>query len=214
MIEGMKKAGGIPRATAYCDMKDCDRQEVVACAYHRSPRNPGQSFPDEKQVHAKLQGQGWAIVKGKLHCPSCEAKRKVVPMKKPETATPEMTKRERIQIVSMLSECYDLDAERYTSGDTDETVAEILKVRPGFVAQVREEMFGPAGGNEDMDALEAAIADMLKEMQGIAGDCKNMIADAQAAMASNEKKLAEVKGLKADLEKIKKAVGPRVMRRA
>ena len=211
MIEGMKKAGGTPRATAYCDMADCDRQEVVACAYHRSPRNNGQSFPDEKQVHAKLQGQGWALVKGKLHCPSCEAKRKVVPMKKP---APEMTKRERIQIVSMLSECYDLDAERYTSGDTDETVAEVLKVRPGFVAQVREEMFGPAGGNEDMAALEIAISNMLNEMQGIAGDCKNMIADAQTAMASNEKKLAEVKALKADLEKIKKAVGPRVMRRA
>lgn len=215
------KGGRHGKAKIICD--DCGKEDCVPCAYVGvgGARNENQR-PNESQARAKALQLGWAYVKNKLRCPTCEAKRKVIPMKQPtKTEAPEPTKKERIQIFAMLADVYDVDAGRYAQGDTDETVADVLGVRPGFVAQIREAEFGPDGGNEDIDALAAKIDDMLREMKGIKGDCEAIIKDAQSiidnanfAFDSNKKKLAEVTALKADLEKIKKAVGPRILKAA
>ena len=91
----------------------------------------------------------------------------------------------------------------------------------GWVSQIREAEFGPDGGNEDIESLASKIDDMIKEMEGIKGDCvaiqkdaESIIKMAKAAMASNDKKLAEVSTMKADLERIKKAVGTRTLKAA
>jgi len=208
MIEGKKPNGGAPHATAHCDTPECSRHEVVACAYHRNGTNGsgGIQQPDEAQIHSKLTKQGWSFIKGKLRCPACEAKRKVVPMK-PATIAPEPTKRERIQIISMLAEVYDLEALMYTGGDTDETVAEVLGVRPGFVSIVRDAEFGPAGGNEDMAALKI-------ELEAAIIDAEKRVIEAEAKAKSAEAAIAVMHGLRERLGKIEKAVGKRVMKRA
>jgi len=209
MIEAIPHKGGAGRAKIVCD--DCGRDEVIPCSYVGSANaSSGNARPNESQARAKALQMKWSFIKGKLRCPSCDAKRKVVPMKPATpatTATPEPTKRERIQIISMLSECYDLDAERYTGGDTDETVADVLGVRPGFVSIIREAEFGPAGVNEDMAALKIELEAAIK-------DAEARVIEVEAKAKSASAAVAVMHGLRERLGKIETAVGKRVMARA
>lgn len=197
---------GVNRANAVCD--DCGRKEPVTCDYSRRADNSW--VPNVGQVKKKITAQGWADVKGKLYCPTCEAKRKVVPMKskqKAEEAPREMTKRQKIEIFTMLADVYDIDGGRYRNGDTDDSVAEVLGVMPGWVAQVREAEFGPDGGNENIEELAQRLAEAESNIKAV-------MESASQQHEAAAKKLAEVSAMRADLEKIKKAVGPRVMARA
>lgn len=197
---------GVHRADAVCD--DCGRAETVACDYRRSTGNIWS--PDEGQVKKKIAAHGWSDVKSKLRCPRCEAKRKIKPMpseKTVDTNPPQMSKRDRISIISMLAEVYDLDAGRYRANDTDETVAEVLETRPGWVSEVREAEFGPAGGNEVMEALEAEAAEQRTSLAALAASVDNQARDIRAATEA-------VKALQDQLARIRKAVGPRVAHKA
>jgi rubredoxin len=213
MIEGIKYTQGQSRAKIICD--DCNRDECVPCAYVTKQIGGGPARPNESQARAKALTMGWTYIKNKLRCPSCEAKRKVVPMKpvKAETQTPEPTKRQRIDIFTMLAECYDIDAGKYRQGDTDDTLAEVLGVRPGWVMLIREAEFGPDGGNEDMESLSlsfdksrAAFRELLEKSEALEKELETIKASAAA-----EKNRWD--GLAAQLSVIRKAVGPRVANR-
>jgi rubredoxin len=220
-VNPIAQMGGVSRAKVDCDL--CERSEVVACEYVKGSHNSDR-VPNESQARAKVMGMGWTYIKNKLRCPACEAKRKVVqmPIKEVKAETPrEPTKRQRIDIFTMLAEVYDIDAGRYMQGDTDDTIAEVLGVMPGWVAKIREADFGPDGGNESIEALSEQIEAMVKEIEGIRGDCRAIHADcksimkaADVAINSAERKLAEVSAMRADLERIKKAVGPRILKQA
>lgn len=200
MIEAIKK-GGAPRARVLCD--ECGHEETVPCAYH----GPN---PDEGQIIKKLSQKGWGFVKGKIYCSVCEAKRKVVPMKKPEPVTEhprEPTRAQKREIMDMLEAVYDTDQERYKSGDTDETVSEVLGVMPGWVAQIREDFFGPDGGNEEIERLSREVATLVNK--------SNEMVKAGMTFEGEIKKLqASATSMSAALEKIKKAVGQRVLTKA
>lgn len=211
MIEGKSPSGGAPSATAHCDMAGCDVTEIVACAYQRGPRS-GQAVPDAGQVHKKLSNQGWSFIKNKLRCPDCEAARKVVPMKSfEELEMPkdlrEPTKTERREIMLMLSEVYDTDQERYRQGDTDDSVAEVLNVMPGWVSEIREDLFGPDGGNEDIESLELKIAEFRAE-------ATKLLDEATKANQAVVRTLEQAKDFQSQLDKIKKAIGPRNVKKA
>ena len=124
-----------------------------------------------------------------------------------KTKAPEPSKRERIQIISMLAEVYDLDAGMYTGGDTDETVASVLGVMPGFVEIVREAEFGPAGGNEDMATLKTQLEAFTIE----ATEKLKASTDANERLI---KFMEQAKEHKVRLDKIEKAVGARILKRA
>lgn len=203
MIEALPKRPGVQMAKAICD--DCGKDEVVSCGYDRD----GQ--PNEGQVVKKLNAQGWAFVKGKMRCMSCEAKRKVVPMKpvsKVEKEQPirEATKAERREIMLMLAEVYDTSQERYRNGDTDDTVADVLSVMPGWVAEMREDFFGPDGGNEDIEALKSEVASAIGANER---DTKALQQVLNKAKGSGD----QLKEILDKLEKIKKAIGPRNMQK-
>jgi len=220
-VNPVSREGGVTRAEVNCDT--CDRSEVVACEYVMGGRR-AERVPNESQARAKVMGMGWTYIKNKLRCPSCEAKRKVIqmPIKEVKTETPrEPTKRQRIEIFTMLADVYDIDAGRYMQGDTDDTIADVLGVMPGWVAKIREAEFGPDGSNQSIEELTQKIDAMVKEIAGIRGDCEAMRKDAQTviaaadvAMTSADRKLAEVSAMKADLDRIKKAVGPRILKQA
>lgn len=199
------KGRGVNRANVICD--DCGRKEPVTCDYDR--KNGGEWLPNEGQAKTKITAHGWTDIKGKLRCPSCEAKRKVVPMKPKEAEKPnrEMTPKEKVQIYAMLAEVYDMDGGGYLNGDTDETVAEVLGVMPGWVANIREADFGPSGGNENIEELAERLAKLEADLPAIIEAAKNVT-------ETGVKRLAEVSAMRADLEKIKAAVGPRVRQRA
>jgi|GEM_PF-955431 len=209
MIEGQKAKGGAPHATAWCDAPDCRRSETVACAYHRG--GSGHAIPDQAQIHTKLTRQGWAFFKGKLRCPSCEAKRKAqgaVTVKKTISKVSEIrkpTKEQKREIIQMLDVAYDTKAERYKGHDTDKAVAESLGsgVMPGWVAEIREDLFGPDGGNSEIENLAADIDKMSAEFDR---ECREF----QALMTT---RIRQKQGeFQKRIDAIKKSVGPRAAR--
>ena len=131
----------------------------------------------------------------------------MTPAKKVEDLPREPTRAQKREIMDMLETAYDVEGERYTGGDTDETVAEVLKVMPGWVAQIREDFFGPAGGNEDMAALKI-------ELQAFSEEATKKL---KACTEANDALIAvmqRAKDYKVRLAKIEDAVGKRVMKRA
>lgn len=188
---------GYPSIRANCDY--CNRSEVIPC-----------SKGAEGRAIKKIQEMGWSVIKKDLRCPKCEAQRKVEnmsPKVKPAAPTRLPTRAQRREIYLMLADCYDCDNERYQRGDTDETLAEVLSVMPGWVAEIREKDFGPDGGNEDIEALTK--------------QCQSFLKDAHALVAKRDKEtdtmaaaIKQVTSISEQLEKIKKSVGPRNLKRA
>jgi hypothetical protein len=164
MIEGSPK-GGRNKARAICD--ECGDAVTVACGYHRNSN--GNWFPDEGQAKTKLRAHKWAVVKNKLLCPACDRKRlqgdekmnkedKVSPIRQP-------TSKQKRLIILALEDAYDDTVKRYRGGATDKTISKELGdgVMPGWVSEIREELFGPAG-NEECDQLRADLLLWRKEM--------------------------------------------------
>ena len=217
MIQAIR-GKGVNRANAVCD--GCGREETVTCDYERTAACDW--TPNEGQITKKLIGQGWAVVKGKLHCPACEAKRKIenrqeAAMKASNvTVAPirEPSREEKRQIMSLLEVSYDAEAGRYKGADTDQTVAAAIGggVMPGWVAEIREEFFGPDGGNGEMDALLAEMRGWVAIWQIEKETAARHLKDAQAALQNCEAKIAEVSGFAKRLDAIRAAVGPKAAR--
>lgn len=162
-ISDVNRTNGAPRVTVTCD--ECGRQEVIPCGYEKSR---GHDYaPNVGQVNAKMMGKGWAVIKGDHHCPSCEAKRKAAAAAKKEATVQDTNvapirqpdgKQKRL-IVMALEDAYDDAAKRYKGKATDRSVAEDIGggIMPGWVASIREELFGPAG-NEEAETIRAEIA--------------------------------------------------------
>ena len=212
MIEEVKGPGA-RRASAVCD--ECGKDEAYACAYIK--RKDGPAVPNEKQVLAKAQKHGWTLISSVLRCPACEAKRKVVPITKPtpaEEAPREPTRAQKRAIIDMLEEVYDTEAERYTGGDTDASVAETLSVMPGWVTQIREDLFGPDGANDDMNRLDARIAQAQKSMLQVEAEATELRGRADDIEKRAKGMADALKDMRRDLHAIKQAVGPAARARA
>lgn len=117
----------------------------------------------------------------------------------------EPTRVQKREIMDLLASAYDTKNERYLSGDTDETIAQELDVMPGWVAQLREEFFGPNGGNEDIDRLAGEVADFLKEARAALAMAEESVKTLTAGVGRAEE-FAE------KLDRIKAAVGPRKLK--
>lgn len=201
---------GHPCMRAICD--ECGRDEVFACL-----------AGDSGRASKKVQQMGWAMVKGTLHCPACERKRKAGNMAKTgsrqvlakKTTTPpppkpgvrQPTREQRREIMGLLEVSYDPDAGRYKGTETDETVADVLGVMPGWVAEIHEGFFGPSGGNEECEALAAEIVSFLTAARA-------QMMEQNAAIGKLGELTEQARGLAERLAKVEKAVGPRVMARA
>jgi len=152
---------GANRAAAVCD--GCSREEVVSCDYDGKA-------PVEGHLHRKVCAHGWALVKGRLLCPACEAARRAGKEKPVEEGMGnaaegaaivqlrEPTRAMRVDIYVALASAYDLDAQRYRGDATDRSVAEAVGggCMPGWVSAVREAEFGPPG-NEEVETIRAEI---------------------------------------------------------
>ena len=209
-IQSLPRTPGAQRALAVCD--DCGHKETIAASYKPAPHKAHVWSLDEGQATRKLHGMGWAYFKKTLRCPECEAKRKAQtkPLVVMETTmeTPrEPTKAQKREIMDLLGSAYDTAAERYTGGETDETVAKVLGVMPGWVAQLRDEFFGPDGGNEDIDAL-------ADEVQGWLKDAQAYVAAAEKSLDALKAQIARVDDMQDKLTRIKAAVGPRKLKGA
>lgn len=197
MIEPFRNDRGFPRAKACCS--ECGFETDVA-ADHRDPKAM------ESQVIKKLTAHGWSQVKKTLLCPSCTTSRKVIPMTKTADDLRQPSKAEKRQIMDLLNDAYDADAERYRGADTDDSVASVLGVMPAWVAEIREEFFGPAGGNESIDALVIEIAALRDDLSRRAADADALAKECRAA-------LDRLTTAEAELKRIKAALAPRTLKK-
>lgn len=108
------------------------------------------------------------------------------------------------EIMDLLHQVYDRTAGRYSGGETDKTVADVIGggVLPGWVAEIREEWFGPDGGNDEMVALRA-------ELEGWRGLADRLQADAAARLDEVQQLAAQVATMAKRLDVIGAAVGPK-----
>ena len=200
-IEFFHQRAGQPRARCVCDGDECAKDEVFAC------RNGETGKAAEKAAQ-----MGWEQVKGKLFCPSCKANRKVVQMSQkapppsPSEEPPRQpTREQRRLIMTELTECYDTEAGRYIGDATDDQVAVLLDVMPGWVAEMRRDCFGDDGSNEAMEVTADAIEAEVGKLQTVMRECEQATTDARVAIRKAQELADQVKA-------IRKAVGPRVMK--
>lgn len=200
-FEPVRGDRGYPRVRCTCD--ECGRTETVAAMHGRNGKD------GRGQAATRIQRLGWSYIGKRLLCGTCEAKRKVEKMaakteqKTPaETAPREPTRVQKREIMDLLNEVYDDEKQCYCGGETDDTVAKVLNVMPGWVAGIRDEFFGPNGGNDDMAALGDEIRTFMQDTQ-------KRLAVAKSEVESLESVIGRVASMAKTLDQIKEAVGPR-----
>ena len=77
-------------------------------------------------------------------------KRKTTPKATKANDLVKPTREQKLSIIGLLQDVYDIEKQRYKGKDTDQAVAECLDItRWGWVSEIREEFFGPDGNQED-----------------------------------------------------------------
>ena len=124
----------------------------------------------------------------------------VPPPAVPPTRQP--TREQKRLIVMSLEDAYDTKNQRYKGTETDKGIAASLDgVMSGWVAAVREDMFGP-DGNEEMTDLAAEVKDWMKKVD-------LALSDIQLSLGGLELAKAEVGKYLARLNKIVAAIWPK-----
>lgn len=190
-------------AIATCDECGCAQEE--RCSYEKK----GAHFqPNAGQIIRRLTTHGWTMIKGKLRCPTCSQAMKGIEQMPNDPAVDDglrhPSREMKRQIIEMLTAVYDTRHERYMGAETDKTVAEAIGngCMFGWVAQIREELFGPAGGNEEIESLRA-------ELDAWALNIGHLVPAAQKAIEALKAEEAKIPEFRRRLEAISKAVGPR-----
>lgn len=230
MIEPTKGPRGQEQARCLCD--ECGAEATVPAAHGNSGAftrggRRAETLRNEAQATTKLQGLGWSFIRNVHRCPDCEAKRRATATLKPiltivakepamqtattTTAPRAMTPKQKREIISVLEMAYDDESRRYKGKDTDLTVAQLLGAAflPGWVTQVREELFGPEGGNDEMEDLRAELVKLKAEVATATKNATVHLREAEGYL----RKLNEAEKSIADLTKrvdaVKAAVGPK-----
>jgi hypothetical protein len=170
----------------------------------------------------KLHTAGWTYIKGVLRCHKCELNRifdheAAQPLEKPMAKEPTVivvppppapalrqpSRDQKRLIVAALEDAYDTKNQRYKGTETDKGIADMLGdgIMSGWVAAVREDMFGP-DGNEEMGSLAADVAAWMKKAD-------DLMYTTSAAISDMETARAEVKKYQDRLNKVIAAIGPK-----
>lgn len=205
MIRGKAKGARSSQVEAICDT--CGHTELLTCDYEQF--SPQKATPDVGQAHKKLVGKGWEVVKGHLNCPACKAERKSKHRKEAEpmaqvTEIRKPTREQKREIIALLTEVYDTKAERYRGVESDVTVAEAIGggCMFGWVAEIRDEMFGPDGRNEEHELLLADIRKWQAEADA-------RIEQAEALLKEARVYKEQVEALAARLGHLVRIAGPK-----
>jgi len=222
---------GEEQAKVTCD--DCGSVEIVKACHGSS--SGGQRYNagvlrNEGQVIRKMESAGWANVKNKLRCPTCEAERREQnnsdtttqkeeqPMKHQpivalQTVKDELRKptpKQKREIIGLLEDVYDDVLLRYRGKETDKAVAETIgDVMPGWVAEIRDDMFGPDGSNDEMEALMSEMRVWRDALKTETDTANKRLAAAESAIRAMNAAIAKVAEFEKRQAAIIKAVGPK-----
>jgi len=211
-FEPIRDARG--NSTAKCTCTECGATMNVKSNFPTRANSARGPEVNMAQVMPKLHAAGWTYVKNILRCADCETKRHmenvmakeptviVVP---PPPAPPlrQPTRDQKRLIVAALEDAYDTKNQRYKGLETDKGIADMLEdgIMAGWVAAVREDMFGP-DGNEEMGDLAAEVKAWMSDVDKVLAVVGEEIIFLQAARA-------EVKKYQDRLNKIVAAIGPK-----
>ena len=92
------------------------------------------------------------------------------------------TKEQKREIVAMLNDVYDTENERYKAKNTDQSVADDLQdgILWGWVAEIRESMYGPDGNEEatllisDIKTWIGMVEEALKQFKAEQAKAKEL----------------------------------------
>lgn len=114
----------------------------------------------------------------------------------PQEGLRQPTRDQKREIMAMLQDVYDPKAQRYRGAETDKTIAETLGdgILFGWVAQIREEFFGP-DGNEAADLLIADVQAWMQKADALSAK----LHDSHAAWTKDMREFNEAKAKVADL---------------
>jgi hypothetical protein len=117
---------------------------------------------------------------------------------------------QRRAIRDLLDTVYDEPGQRYTAGETDFTVAAALEggIMPGWVAEVREAFYGPAG-NADLDKLIEAMAALEAKADADARELKTLAGDLNRVQKAHDATLSGIADLRTQVARLKAALGPK-----
>ena len=239
MIEAIKGPQNVCLALCRCD--ECGA-ETSFNALHvaglgGSAKNRKLILREPGMVNRALVDRGWSVTRRTLSCPQCKQAKKISqPIKEfsamagnihtiaqpglistgSDLRTP--SREQKRQIVDMLTAVYDTKASRYTGAETDLTVAEAIGggILFGWVAQIREDLFGPAGGNAEMEALRDDLLLMVDTYGTQLARVNEQIAEASRVLdvlrvdrGELAKVVERVAAMATKLERICKSVGPK-----
>lgn len=210
-VRNLESHGGPVRVQVIrCSSGDCNAESYVLV----SKKHP---FPPEF-LRKKFSKEGWKIPKkvDKSICPKCvqgkeQSKNQCEAddMGKnigsadsglhPEdaTATREPSRSQKREIVEALNDYYDSNAERYTEGMTDQELGRLLDLPWRWIADIRDDLFGPEGGNEEIDKFHTAV-------QGLESMVKNWHEELNEILVKGEELFTRCNELKKMGEEIKK----------
>ena len=190
-----------------CDT--CGAKEEVVCMHGTNTRTARKrsngpkttiALQNNKTVLQKLLKLKWKVYSTRQICGFCVDKAKEEKMVR-QTAKIEKlepnrkpSREQKREIMLMLQTVYDFENQRYTKSETDKTVADALGEGTlwGWVREIREDMFGPDGNEENMltvgeaklwidrasaniEAFEKTITDMQHTLTQIKADRKEVV---------------------------------------
>lgn len=201
MIEAVRGERGRSCANVRCD--GCGREESLPVPLERNRGKP--LAVNEGHVVRKLQKRGWTLISGNLRCPDCSASRKQTAAdttEEPPMAVAEKAKTssdlrrptpaQKRQIIGLLEDAYDDDAKRYRNpSDTDKTLAEVIGggCMWGWVAEIREELFGPDTRNAELDAIRTEMKALDQKIEK-ATDQAHEVAKVLEQLAAQQSELS------------------------
>ena len=140
------------KGNALCTCSVCHKNSVhVNAKLGRSGQaNKLGAITNMTTVHKQLRKMGWNIHGNVTECPECQSKREKPNMVTTKEELRQPTKEQKREIVAMLNDVYDTENERYKAKNTDQSVADDLQdgILWGWVAEIRESMYGPDGNEE------------------------------------------------------------------
>jgi hypothetical protein len=161
------------------------------------------------QLVKSMQQHGWRVSGNRVTCPNCIAnerfslKKKETDMQTQEKVVQDIRKptpEDRRKIMAELNDCYDIEVGCYAVGETDQTIADRLKVMRGWVTEIRTQFFGESGANDEMLNVRNALDGLIKSTE----EHGNV---ALEFAAKSEQRLAELKTMRERVAALMKAFG-------
>lgn len=216
MIQPMDSPIGQPRALCTCD--ECGAEVVIPVQYERAKGPAHLRRFNEGAANKKLANMGWDVRRGTI-CPRCATRKRptAAPEKTiqspkdtetmeavKEPALREPTPKQKREIIGLLEVVYDDGAKRFKEGESDKTVADAIGsgVLFGWVAKIREELFGPDTRNQEVEALRkdlGKLADTIQEHQREMRQAKEAVKSVEVKISAL---VASMAALKSRVDKV------------